>query len=141
MASPCERGHASNLPGGSKNPLLRLVCLAGLVQEWSPSAVAATGLDGGRVVGRKACDMLGPSQAVSAAIADALAGRVTTGLEVWLDHSSGADAAKCGGCVRLLLQVAPGSDGGVVFAGQDVSSIGGGKGAGPRYARGDECVT
>ena len=115
--------------------------MAGLVQEWSPSAVAVTGLDGGRVVGRKACDMLAPSQAVSAAIADALAGRVTTGLEVWLDQSSGADAAKCGGCVRLLLQVAPGSDGGVVFAGQDVSSIGGDKGAGPRYALDDECVT
>lgn len=111
--------------------------LSGIVEEWSTSAIAATGLDGGRVVGRKASDVLAPSQAVSAAIVDALAGRMTTGLEVWLDQSSGADASKCGGCVRLLLQVAPGRDGGVIFAGQDVSSIGGGKGAGQRYARGD----
>ena len=97
------------------------------MQEWSPAAADATGIDRARAVGSNACDVLAPSRDVSAAIADALAGRVTEGLEVWLEESSGADATKCGGSVRLLLQVAPASasdGGGVVFCGQNVSSIG-----------------
>ena len=64
-------------------------------------------------------DILSPPAAVSAAITDALAGKLTDGVELWLSDSSAAAAAKCGGTARFLLQVAPSITGaGVMLVGQ-----------------------
>ena len=87
---------------------------AGLIAEWSASATAATGIESQAVLGKNASDILSPPAAVSAAVADALAGKVTDGVELSPANADG---------VRLLLQVAPAEGGGVMMVGQNVSRI------------------
>jgi len=98
---------------------------AGLIEEWSASTSAATGLKREDVVGKKTSDVLSPAGAVSNAIADAVAGKVTEGLVVWLHDKSDLALTKCSGRLRMLLQVAQAAasdGGGVQLIGQDISS-------------------
>jgi signal transduction histidine kinase/CheY-like chemotaxis protein len=104
---------------------------AGVVQEWSAAATSATGIDPASAINRSAADILSPPSEVRAAIADAVAGKLTHGLEVCLGEKLRGDAAARVDSMRLLLQVAPDEDGGggVMLVGQDISKVKGRDGA------------
>lgn len=76
-------------------------------------------------MGKKTSDVLSPAGAVSNAIADAVAGKITEGLVVWLQDKQGMALTECSGRLRMLLQVAQAAasdGGGVQLIGQDISS-------------------
>jgi signal transduction histidine kinase len=101
---------------------------AGLIEEWSPAAAAATGVPDAR--GSCITHLLSPPSSISAAIAGAMQGTVTGGLMVWqeTDREQGKAISRSvsgSRIARLLLQVAPASaetGAGVVFVGQDISN-------------------
>ena len=91
---------------------------AGVVQEWSSAATAATGVGAAAAVGRNAGELLRPPGVITAAIADAAAGKVAGGIEVWPGDPAKTDSA------QLLLQVTmaeAGDGGGVLLVGQNLS--------------------